>query len=52
MSKEAENGEGYAWKADLVIIVSRRLTGFRKLLIGSVSPGTVSHAHCSVFLVR
>ncbi|MGA8855776.1 MAG: universal stress protein [Candidatus Bathyarchaeia archaeon] len=37
---------------DLIVIGTRGLTGFRRLLIGSVSSGVVSHAHCSVFLVR
>jgi nucleotide-binding universal stress UspA family protein len=37
---------------DLIVIGTRGLTGFRRLLVGSVSSGVVSHAHCSVFLVR
>jgi nucleotide-binding universal stress UspA family protein len=37
---------------DLIVIGTRGLTGFRRLLIGSVSSGVVSHAHCSVLLVR
>jgi nucleotide-binding universal stress UspA family protein len=37
---------------DLIVIGTRGLTGFRRLLIGSVSSGVVSHAHCPVFLVR
>jgi nucleotide-binding universal stress UspA family protein len=37
---------------DLIVIGTRGLTGFRRLLIGSVSSGVVGHAHCSVFLVR
>ena len=37
---------------DLIVIGTRGLTGFRRLLIGSVSSGVVSHAHCSVFVVR
>jgi len=37
---------------DLIIIGTRGLTGFKKLLVGSVSSGVVSHAHCSVLIVR
>jgi nucleotide-binding universal stress UspA family protein len=37
---------------DLIVIGTRGLTGFRKLLIGSVSSGVISHAHCSLLLVR
>ncbi|MGO9644210.1 MAG: universal stress protein [Candidatus Bathyarchaeia archaeon] len=37
---------------DLIVIGTRGLTGFKKLLVGSVSSGVVSHAHCSVLLVR
>jgi len=38
--------------ADLIVIATRGLTGFRKLLVGSVSSGVTAHAHCSVLLVR
>ena len=37
---------------DLIVIGTRGLTGFRKLLVGSVSSGVIAHAHCSVFIVR
>ena len=37
---------------DLIVIGTRGVTGFRRLLMGSVSSGVVSHAHCSVLLVR
>jgi nucleotide-binding universal stress UspA family protein len=39
-------------KIDLIVIGTRGLTGFRKLLLGSVSNGVVSHAPCSVLVVR
>ena len=37
---------------DLIVIGSRGLGGFKKLLIGSVSAAVVNHAHCSVLVVR
>jgi len=40
------------YKVDLIVIGTRGLTGFKKLLIGSVSSGVVNHAHCSVLIVR
>jgi nucleotide-binding universal stress UspA family protein len=39
-------------KIDLIVIGTRGLTGFRKLLLGSVSNGVVSQAPCSVLVVR
>jgi nucleotide-binding universal stress UspA family protein len=38
--------------ADLIIVGTRGLGGFKKLLIGSVSSGVVSHAHCPVLVIR
>jgi len=37
---------------DLIVMGTRGLTRFKKLLIGSVSSGVVNHAHCSVLVVR
>ncbi len=37
---------------DLIVMGTRGLGGFRKLLLGSVSGGVVSHAHCAVMIVR
>ena len=37
---------------DLVVIGTRGLGGFRRLLMGSVSSGVINQAHCSVLLVR
>ncbi len=39
-------------KADLIVAGTRGLSGFRKLLLGSVSGGLVSHAPCAVLIVR
>ena len=37
---------------DLLVIGSRGLTGFKKLLIGSVASGVVTYAHCPVIVVK
>ncbi|MDQ6667193.1 MAG: universal stress protein [Thermoproteota archaeon] len=37
---------------DLIVIGSRGLTGFRKLLLGSVASGVVTYAHCPVLVVK
>jgi nucleotide-binding universal stress UspA family protein len=41
-----------AEKVDLIVIGTRGLGGFRKLLQGSVSSGVVAHAPCNVVVVR
>ncbi len=38
--------------ADLIIIGTRGLGGFKKLLLGSVSSGVVDHARCPVLVIR
>jgi nucleotide-binding universal stress UspA family protein len=37
---------------DLLVIGSRGLTGFKKLLVGSVASGVVMYAHCPVMVVK
>jgi nucleotide-binding universal stress UspA family protein len=37
---------------DLLVIGSRGLSGFKKLLIGSVASGVVTYAHCPVMVVK
>lgn len=39
-------------KADLIIVGTRGLGGFKKMLIGSVSSGVVTHSTCPVMIVR
>jgi nucleotide-binding universal stress UspA family protein len=39
-------------KVDLIVIGSRGRTGFKKMLIGSVSLEVVKYAHCSVLVKR
>ncbi len=39
-------------KIDLIVIGTRGLGGFKKLLQGSVSSGVVTHAHCNTVVVR
>jgi nucleotide-binding universal stress UspA family protein len=39
-------------KADLIVLGSRGLGGFKRFLMGSVSDGVLHHAHCPVLVVR
>jgi nucleotide-binding universal stress UspA family protein len=39
-------------KCDLIVVGTRGMTGFKKLILGSVSSGIVGHAHCPVLVVR
>lgn len=39
-------------RADLLVMGSHGRTGFAKLLLGSVSSHAVTHAHCSVLVVK
>jgi len=40
------------WKVQLIVVGTRGLSGFKKLLLGSVSSALVSHSPCSVLVVR
>lgn len=40
------------WSADLIVLGSHGYTGFKRLLLGSVASSVVSHAPCSVEVVR
>lgn len=40
------------WKSDLIVMGSHGRTGFSRFLLGSVSLSVVSHANCSVAVVR
>lgn len=37
---------------DLIVIGSRGVTGFKKMLVGSVTSAVVKYAHCSVLVIR
>jgi nucleotide-binding universal stress UspA family protein len=39
-------------KIDLIILGTRGRTGFKKLLLGSVAEGVVTHSSCPVMVVR
>jgi len=45
--EEAENK-----KADLIVVGTRGLGGFKKLTVGSVSRSVLTHAECNVMIVR
>lgn len=38
--------------ADLIVIGTKGRTGIKKFMLGSVASGVMSHAHCSVLVVR
>ncbi|MBI3652005.1 MAG: universal stress protein [Acidobacteria bacterium] len=50
--KNAILDEAEKWGADLIVLGSHGYTGFKRLLLGSVSQAVASHAHCSVEIVR
>jgi nucleotide-binding universal stress UspA family protein len=44
----------YAQKneADLIVMGTKGITGFKKMLVGSVASGVVTYAHCPVLVIR
>ena len=44
--------EAESWKADLIVLGSHGYSTWERFLLGSVSQGVVSHAKCSVEVVR
>ena len=44
--------EAQDWKADLIVLGSHGYSGFKRWLLGSVAQSVVSHAPCSVEVVR
>lgn len=44
--------EAKEWPADLIVVGSHGYTGFKRWLLGSVAQAVVSHAPCSVEVVR
>jgi nucleotide-binding universal stress UspA family protein len=44
--------EAEKWGADLIVMGSRGLGAWNRLLLGSVSSAVVYHAKCSVEIVR
>jgi nucleotide-binding universal stress UspA family protein len=40
------------WQADLIVVGSHGYTGLKRLVLGSVAQSVVSHAPCSVEVVR
>jgi nucleotide-binding universal stress UspA family protein len=44
--------EAKRWPADLIVVGSHGYTGWKRWLLGSVAQSVVSHAPCSVEVVR
>jgi nucleotide-binding universal stress UspA family protein len=44
--------EAQEWGADLIVVGSHGHTGIKRWLLGSVAQSVVSHAPCSVYVVR
>lgn len=39
-------------RINIIIIGSRGISGFKRMLLGSVASGVVTYAHCPVFVVK
>ena len=44
--------EAARWEADLIVLGSRGLGGFKRFLLGSVAQGVAAYAPCSVEIIR
>jgi nucleotide-binding universal stress UspA family protein len=44
--------EAAQWEADLIVLGSRGLGGFKRFLLGSVAQGVAAYAPCSVEIIR
>jgi len=44
--------EAEQWRANLIVVGSHGYSGFKRLLLGSVSQAVAAHARCSVEIVR
>jgi nucleotide-binding universal stress UspA family protein len=51
-AEEAILDEATAWGADLIVVGSHGLSGWRRFVLGSVSQAVAAHAPCSVEIVR
>jgi nucleotide-binding universal stress UspA family protein len=51
-AKDVILDEAAAWRADLIVLGSHGYRGWQRFLLGSVSQAVVSHAPCSVEIVR
>lgn len=51
-AKECILDEAATWKADLIVVGSHGRTGLSRFFLGSVSSAVVTHAPCSVMIVR
>lgn len=39
-------------EASVIVVGSRGMTGFKKMLLGSVASGVVTYAHCPVLVIK
>src|SRR5262245_11280770 len=51
-AKDAILEEAESWGADLIVVGSHGYRGFKRFMLGSVSHAVVTHAKCSVEIVR
>jgi nucleotide-binding universal stress UspA family protein len=39
-------------EVNMIVVGSRGMTGFKKMLLGSVASGVVTYAHCPVVVIK